>query len=1069
MNRFCVLFVLALSSFAFGSGDHKGTDQHGHHHHDCPGLIDRAVKLVPSGREAPEEYGLLQKAAWELFRDGGVFDQLGIAKPFQEIRFLPGGDLNILGTINTFPVSHWKDGAQAANASRKSGLLYEIVISGKDEQVSFYRDDNSFEAQFSILLHAAAGHNHFSHTTRYPHARSSNRIQESYSLSRKMDEYRIKYGPKEVSDWYQYLLSLTWAQDVLNARYQTPEDLVAEHNEGPGRTTFEIPETANILQAFVANFDSSVPEWKRDMARRFELQQRYIPGAIRTKIMNEGYATLMQIILPKHTSYDTFEDRVRYCCLLSGVTRPGLSNPYWLGVEAWKLIYAKFQERPEIKGRPMVERDREFIKYAKEQILQVMDDAEFLRLGLDVNWVAENHFALIQPREQWDLERDGMPPDPRDPNKNYPYVITSRDPKLVVESIIAEQKGFQYQFPKVILESMNYEGSGAVRLAVKDTIGRSVALTKSSIVETLYVMAQVVGRPVSLESTVEFAVRALPPWMDENYQRFYRQYGIPEKDWPYIVRYRPARVLVTVDGAGNVTVHEVFRNGSSDPDKWEPLPFGKDQTPTELKPAPELASLLKSMVDGFIFDLQLGDAQEEFDAIQKTPLSQALDLAVDASLEGVPSSLQISIPTLPRALIEFSNVLGRRLGAALKESIVSGGRIIRKPGGVRVRALPNIPYFRFDSASMNRYAERENSKGSAGVVMERNISSTIYEDRPMAPVTYASVKPARGGKGGIVWGPDPRQQPGSGDEEEDGEGEPSDKPGGPKPSKDGGEEQYTDVTLDAYAEALLEEIDLPNLRPKQGMSENMDFELGGRMNRMEGKSVNRPILRRAFQRGLQELDEDDEEGRSDILGLIGRGLGMLKKEQDWVVRNYDPVPDPDVNAVVFFQMDMSGSMGRFKATAKQALFDLRVMLQRKYKQVKIVYIAFNDKAYVFDDPEKFFKFEPNGGTKYDVAYRKTLELFPIYPDDQWDRFSIMVGDLDEGLDQEVRASFEEMASGTQFAATLRTNFSEESYYPELKDYLKSKAETEEFIGFADVIPEKYTPLIFRQVFKNKPK
>lgn len=1052
----------------------------------CRSLIDGKVKLVMSGREGVEDLSKLQKAAKELFEAGGVFDKLGIEKPFQEIRFLPGGDLNILGTINTFPVAHWHPGMQAANGSKRGGLLYEIVISGDTEQISFYRDDNSFEEQFSILLHAAAGHNHFTLASRFPHMRASNRIQESYNLSKLMDQYRIKYGAQEVSDWFQYLLSLIWAQDILNAHYQTPQDLVARHKarDDGSQGAADIPETANILQALVANFGPDIPEWKKDIARRFERLERYVPAAVRTKIMNEGYATLMQFILPKHTSYDTMEDRIHYCCLLSGVTRKDLSNPYWLGLEAWKRIYKRFQDQPDIKSMPdLLSRDKAFIKFAREQVLGVMDDEQFLRFGLDANWLAEQNLAIVEPKKNWDPWSGPQPPDPANENANYPYEIKTRDPKKVIDALILQSKGFQFQFPKVVMESLNHQGTGAIRLAVKDTIGRAVALTKRSVVETLYVMAQLAGKPVSMESTMRIYTKEFAPWFDEEARKRYKEWGVPEEYWPMEVVTADRRVLITVNSKGEVSASEVLRDGNSDPNHWNPPYVGKDPARVELKPMmPEMLATLQRYLDEFIYQQNLGNPDEELDEIKKTGIHQAVDLSIDAAVEGVTTSLQVSIPTLPRALTEYTDLLGRRLQAALKESILSQGRLIRKPTGVSVKALPSIPYFQFDPGAMKQFRARDKTEVMQFAPPQHHHRTRqpnlVFGVKPPAGVLrMATVTPIPGGKGDIVWGPNPDQGGGKGDPDEDGEGTPEegDDPGGDKDSEDGGDERYVDVSLDAYAEALLEVIELPNLRPKSGLTDHREFETGGRVHRMEGVRVTPAILRNAFRRGYVDQSDsksEDEEVNTNPIDIIKRGLGLLKRERDWVVRDLEPVPDPDVNAVVFLQMDMSGSMERFKGVVKQALFDLRVMLEKRYKNVKIVYIAFNDKPYVFDDPEKFFRFQPNGGTRYDVAYKKTLELYEQHPEANWDRFVVTAGDLDEGFDQEIKTSFEEMAAGAQFTATLRVNMTPgaSSWGAELTKFLKDKSESDDFVGFADIAPPStYSPLIFRQVFKNKEK
>jgi hypothetical protein len=79
-----------------------------------------------------------------------------------------------------------------------------------------------------------------------------------------------------------------------------------------------------------------------------------------------------------------------------------------------------------------------------------------LKFGLDPNWVAKNSFAIVKPMSQEEAWQH-MPPDPRDKEKNYPYEIISRDPKQVVEAIVAEQKGFQYaQRPNIDINKIEF-------------------------------------------------------------------------------------------------------------------------------------------------------------------------------------------------------------------------------------------------------------------------------------------------------------------------------------------------------------------------------------------------------------------------------------------------------------------------------------------------------------------------------------------------------------------------------------------------------------------------------------
>ena len=1052
MTRLLFLLTILISTptMAASSGD-------GHDHSNCAHLLEGKMKLVPSGREG-KAFDKFSEAAAEVFKDGGLFQRLGISRPYQVLHFMPGADVNAVGSVNGFPVAHWVDGSRLVRVDR-SGLLYEIVISGKDEQYSFYRDDNSFEEQYSILLHAVAGHNHFTANSRFPHFMSENRIQGAFELSEYMDKIRLETGEGEVSEWYQFLMSLSSAQDFTHAHYQTPDDLVivppsrsihGKKEPGPG-----FQPSSNVLQAFVANLPSDMPEWKKSMARRFERLHRFAPGLVRTKIMNEGWSTLMQVILPKHTPYNTFADGIHYCCLLSGITRKDLSNPYWLGLEAWKNVYARFQERPDIQLLPNEEaRDGAFIRWASKEIIGAMDDEMFLKFGLDEQWVVKENLSLSRPYTEEEYEEAkarGLRPETEDPKKNWPHAIVSRDPKKVIQSLVNQQKSMSYTMPQPVVVSFNEHGNGNVALEMNDPVGRQVALDPRSMVETLFVYAQIQERPVSLESTFDFKEETKPapynPWF------------WPPPPPPPKPTYTKVRIKVTVNPMGDVRAQIVERSGSSDPSSLPEYDifFDPEKHTPVYHDHPGLAAQLQEVTKGFLYNLTLGQEIQK-DLFKPAGQLQALDESIENMIGGASVNMQLNIPTAPRAILEYENFLSQRLAAALKDAINGKGGLIRRPNGVQISAMPRIPSFQFDNGSLNR----EVAATPPTPIPRLNMiaSAASYDDLMFRPGDFEDISPIPGREGDTGWGPKP-----SGGQ---GEGEGDEESNGPKPSEEGGEKNFETVSLDDYAAALAEEVKLPNLRPKAGLDIRKDDEMAGHRHKISGNPVNRLILKKAFKRGFPSIQEL-EEGADPFngIGIIQKGLGRIKKENDWVVRNFEPKKNPDLNAVIFFQMDMSGSMEMYKATAKQVLYDLRALLKRKYKNITFVYITFNDKAFVFDDPEEFFRFKPNGGTRYAHSFKKVIELFENYPESQFDRFSVVTGDLDESLGPDEISSFQEMKEGTQFTTIIRMH--EPSWMmQDLSNYFKGEAETDEYVGYVDIIPAKsYTPLIFKKAFKNE--
>lgn len=1041
-------------------------------------------RVIMSGSESKAEVTEMNQALHDLLGDGGLFERLGIDRPYQTIRFLPGGDLNIIGGLNNIPVAHWRDGAQVAQAQRRPGLLYELVIPGKTEHHSFYRADNTFPEQMSILFHALAGHVHVAMNSRFKHDLDADPVNESYALSAYMDTVRKQHDADEVSRWYQYLLSLDYAQDLIHGTYQTPAMLKMQSptkDPKTGKTVYGFQPTPNILQAFVANLPSDMPDWKKEMARRFERLRRYIPGAVKTKILHEGYSTLMQELLPKHTPYASFGFAVKYCCLLAGVASPSIQNPYWIGTEAWRNIYNKFLIRPAIAALPTMEaKDRAFIQYARTEIIGKMNDADLLRFGLDADWVAKNNFALIRAYKDteynpWDQKL--TPPDPRDPNRNWPYSILTRDPKKVIDALVAQLTGkIQYQLPYVELLSMNDDGSGQVALEVSDQVGRNVALDRSSIVETLYVMAQINERPVSLESTFEIkSKRTRNPWdsdEDDDGGMFGSSPGFPYTD--YFTRFQPVKVekvrmKVVVNPKGEVKAYRVSRSGSTKPDS---LPYAREFRNRE-KHAPTyiadegIAWELTQLIDKFIVDLDI-ERFVDSELLKGKNVMRSLDAAVDAAVEGSSNSLSMSVPTSSGALVEYMNFLGRRIAASLKYAIHGKGKLIRTATGVKIAPLPQIPYFRFDSESMQAAEKEANPMPLPNVTMTDHLRSYAYRNI-FRPGDLTDIQPVPGNEGDVHWGPKPKKGKGKGDPGDE-DSDDGDEPGGQDASDDGGEVMFENVSMEDYASALTDEdITLPNLRPKSGPTQTKSDELRGHRRQRTGHAVKREILKNAYKRGMptqEELDRDGEE--EEDYDYIKKGLARLKPERDWVVKDVSPIPNPDINALVVFEMDMSGSMESFKKTVKKILYDLRALLStKKYKNVKFKFVVFNAEATVFDNAEDFFRFQPNGGTVYHRGWDKAVEIFKDFPEAQWDRYVITSGDMYEDFSSEEERAFTAMKEQSQYVATIAVNDSPGRQASSLEGYLERMAQEDDFVGFVKVAPQSsYTPLIFRPLFKN---
>lgn len=408
---------------------------------DCHSLFSQKSKneevqvhVVGSGRDHDliEQYRI---DAEKIFGKGGIADKLGLNLVPHVVEFLASHELTMLVSNGRHATPHWHDGREVAQSMSSFGVM-EFVTPGCPICRSFYKDTTRYEHQLSIMMHVA-GHNDFSATSSFNLVRNTDQIDESLKLGRLMEKLYHSQGRDEVSDWYQMLLSMVSMQDFARGGFQDPATFKKDpfaprkiHSDPDVKTNYAHPKapTSNILQFAIHNLPKDTPQWKIDMIRHFERMVRPYGYIMTTKIMNEGWATLMMDILAGHSQWTDSRFALEYAELLDNVAgKVDLGNPYWLGRETWRNIREEFNARSEIAGLSPLERDRKFVDYAHTLIAQ-MSDYDFLRYGLNERWVNKYDLYLYRearPEEIVDIPRQS-------PEDQVQYIVVSRDANDVI-------------------------------------------------------------------------------------------------------------------------------------------------------------------------------------------------------------------------------------------------------------------------------------------------------------------------------------------------------------------------------------------------------------------------------------------------------------------------------------------------------------------------------------------------------------------------------------------------------------------------------------------------------------
>ncbi|MBI4229976.1 MAG: DUF444 family protein, partial [Planctomycetes bacterium] len=194
-----------------------------------------------------------------------------------------------------------------------------------------------------------------------------------------------------------------------------------------------------------------------------------------------------------------------------------------------------------------------------------------------------------------------------------------------------------------------------------------------------------------------------------------------------------------------------------------------------------------------------------------------------------------------------------------------------------------------------------------------------------------------------------------------------------------------DVSLEELAAILGEELELPRIQPR-----GRDRILADR-GRYSSIGVVGPESLRHFRRTYREaLKRQIAEGLYDPQNPV-----IIPIRRDLRYRTWRPRPVPESAAVVFYIMDVSGSMGdEQKEIVRLAAFWIDTWLRSQYKGVETRYIA-HDAAAREVPRDMFFRLRESGGTKISSAYELVRSILAEhYVSRDWNLYILQFSDGD---------------------------------------------------------------------------
>ena len=294
-----------------------------------------------------------------------------------------------------------------------------------------------------------------------------------------------------------------------------------------------------------------------------------------------------------------------------------------------------------------------------------------------------------------------------------------------------------------------------------------------------------------------------------------------------------------------------------------------------------------------------------------------------------------------------------------------------------------------DSDRHKKLVKDSIKKNGKDLITEYNIITSDGDKKIRVPIRfldqykfrYGKRKPKDNTGQGVATKPGEKFRLKKGQPDQSGPGGPGNKPG---------ERVFeAEITIDELVDILLEELNLPWMEPKKGSSIEVESE---ELSSVEKKGIIPNIdIKRTI---MQNLKRNAAKGSPKIGGIV---------KEDLRYKTWDTIKEYHSNAAIYLMMDRSGSMDEEKRyIAKSFYFWMVQFLRRRYKNIKLIFVAHDTDAFIVEEKD-FFAISSGGGTCCSSSFKLAYEhIVANHPVDIWNNYVFEFSDGDNwGTDNDL--------------------------------------------------------------------
>lgn len=340
--------------------------------------------------------------------------------------------------------SHWTYGRdfwiQKTQYDHGLSKIYELVINADPAQ-AFLLDVNSTLENMFVISHVLGHSDFFANNAYFAHT-NRNVEHTAAATAERFREYELRHGRRVVESFIDDVLSV---KDHINPYIHTrkkPEDYKIsfesdefldlfpeerdrrqkiERQEDDRRRMHLSIEPEEDLLLYLAENAPYLEDWERDVIMSIREEEYYFLPQYQTKIMNEGWASLVHRLSMHYLDPDVDPGGIEFADMHSRVLNdhPGRVNPYWLGYNIFLRIIEKYgehtpQEMQQLNfiGSPGWERaleareldsDETFIRnYVDQELVERLDLFAFAHNAEEGQW------EVTETQAEWEAVRDAF-------------------------------------------------------------------------------------------------------------------------------------------------------------------------------------------------------------------------------------------------------------------------------------------------------------------------------------------------------------------------------------------------------------------------------------------------------------------------------------------------------------------------------------------------------------------------------------------------------------------------------------------------------------------------------------